>query len=153
MNEDGEYVNDEFVKEFIEQIAENPYRTIERNKLIRDCKELVAENDALRGKQRPVGRPIAASPSQQAQVILYRQEGWSLRRIVGHLLAPLPPDMRDDTAFMDRLHAYAQSSSMAQPAMAGSFCVQLAQRRMHGLRHILDQSARRYRSLWIAKIA
>ncbi|MET4118811.1 ATP-dependent Lon protease [Bradyrhizobium sp. JR1.5] len=25
---------------------------------------------------------------------------------VGHLLAPLPPDMRDDTAFMDRLHAY-----------------------------------------------
>jgi ATP-dependent Lon protease len=26
---------------------------------------------------------------------------------VGHLLAPLPPDMRNDTAFMDRLHAYA----------------------------------------------
>jgi hypothetical protein len=26
---------------------------------------------------------------------------------IGHLLAPLPPDMRDDTAFMDRLHAYA----------------------------------------------
>jgi ATP-dependent Lon protease len=26
---------------------------------------------------------------------------------VGQLLAPLPPDMRDDTAFMDRLHAYA----------------------------------------------
>lgn len=26
---------------------------------------------------------------------------------VGHLLAPLPSDMRDDTAFMDRLHAYA----------------------------------------------
>jgi ATP-dependent Lon protease len=26
---------------------------------------------------------------------------------VGHLLAPLPPDMRDDTAFMDRLHGYA----------------------------------------------
>jgi ATP-dependent Lon protease len=25
---------------------------------------------------------------------------------VGHLLAPLPPDMRNDTAFMDRLHAY-----------------------------------------------
>lgn len=25
---------------------------------------------------------------------------------VGHLLSPLPPDMRDDTAFMDRLHAY-----------------------------------------------
>src|SRR6202042_2962532 len=25
---------------------------------------------------------------------------------VGHLLAPLPPDMRDHTAFMDRLHAY-----------------------------------------------
>lgn len=24
---------------------------------------------------------------------------------VGHLLGPLPPDMRDDTAFMDRLHA------------------------------------------------
>lgn len=24
----------------------------------------------------------------------------------GHLLAPLPPEMRDDTAFMDRLHAY-----------------------------------------------
>jgi ATP-dependent Lon protease len=26
---------------------------------------------------------------------------------VGHLLSPLPPDMREDTAFMDRLHAYA----------------------------------------------
>ena len=25
---------------------------------------------------------------------------------VGHLLTPLPPEMRDDTAFMDRLHAY-----------------------------------------------
>ncbi len=25
---------------------------------------------------------------------------------VGHLLKPLPPEMRDDTAFMDRLHAY-----------------------------------------------
>ena len=26
---------------------------------------------------------------------------------VGHLFSPLPPDMRDDTAFMDRVHAYA----------------------------------------------
>ncbi|MCY3837817.1 MAG: BREX system Lon protease-like protein BrxL [Gammaproteobacteria bacterium] len=25
---------------------------------------------------------------------------------VGHLLSPLPPQMRDDTAFMDRIHAY-----------------------------------------------
>ena len=25
---------------------------------------------------------------------------------VGHLFGPLPPEMRDDTAFMDRLHAY-----------------------------------------------
>jgi len=25
---------------------------------------------------------------------------------IGHLLSPLPPDMRDDTAFMDRIHAY-----------------------------------------------
>ena len=25
---------------------------------------------------------------------------------IGHLLAPLPPEMRTDTAFMDRLHAY-----------------------------------------------
>src|SRR5215470_895676 len=25
---------------------------------------------------------------------------------VGHLLSPLPPEMRDDTAYMDRLHAY-----------------------------------------------
>lgn len=25
---------------------------------------------------------------------------------VGHLLGPLPPQMRDDTAFMDRIHAY-----------------------------------------------
>lgn len=25
---------------------------------------------------------------------------------VGHLLGPMPPEMRDDTAFMDRLHAY-----------------------------------------------
>ena len=26
---------------------------------------------------------------------------------IGHLLSPLSPDMRDDTAFMDRIHAYA----------------------------------------------
>ena len=26
---------------------------------------------------------------------------------IGHLLSPLPPEMRDDTAFMDRLHAFA----------------------------------------------
>ena len=26
---------------------------------------------------------------------------------VAHLLGPLPPEMRDDTAFMDRIHAYA----------------------------------------------
>lgn len=26
---------------------------------------------------------------------------------IGHLLGPLPPEMRDDTAFMDRLHSYA----------------------------------------------
>ena len=25
---------------------------------------------------------------------------------IGHLLGPLPPEMRDDTAFMDRVHAY-----------------------------------------------
>ena len=25
---------------------------------------------------------------------------------VGHLFGPLPPDMRHDTAFMDRIHAY-----------------------------------------------
>jgi ATP-dependent Lon protease len=25
---------------------------------------------------------------------------------VGHLLGPMPPEMRDDTAFMDRIHAY-----------------------------------------------
>ena len=26
---------------------------------------------------------------------------------VGHLLSPMPPEMRNDTAFMDRIHAYA----------------------------------------------
>lgn len=26
---------------------------------------------------------------------------------IGHLLGPMPPEMRNDTAFMDRLHAYA----------------------------------------------
>ena len=26
---------------------------------------------------------------------------------IGHLLSPMPPEMRDDTAFMDRLHAFA----------------------------------------------
>ena len=25
---------------------------------------------------------------------------------IGHLLSPLPREMRDDTAFMDRIHAY-----------------------------------------------
>lgn len=28
------------------------------------------------------------------------------QRRIGHLLSPLPPEMRDDTAFMDRIHAY-----------------------------------------------
>jgi len=28
------------------------------------------------------------------------------QRKIGHLLKPLPPEMRDDTAFMDRIHAY-----------------------------------------------
>jgi ATP-dependent Lon protease len=26
---------------------------------------------------------------------------------IGHLLSPMPPEMRDDTAFMDRIHAFA----------------------------------------------
>ena len=25
---------------------------------------------------------------------------------VGHLFGPMPPEMRDDTAFMDRVHSY-----------------------------------------------
>ena len=25
---------------------------------------------------------------------------------IGHLFGPLPPEMKDDTAFMDRLHSY-----------------------------------------------
>lgn len=29
------------------------------------------------------------------------------QQLTGHLLSPLPPEMRGDTAFMDRLHAYA----------------------------------------------
>ncbi len=29
------------------------------------------------------------------------------QQCVGHLLSPLPPEMRNDTAFMDRIHAYA----------------------------------------------
>jgi ATP-dependent Lon protease len=28
---------------------------------------------------------------------------------IGHLLSPMPPEMRNDTAFMDRIHAYAPS--------------------------------------------
>ena len=31
---------------------------------------------------------------------------------VGHLLSPLPPEMRDDTAFMDRIHAYAHQAGI-----------------------------------------
>ena len=30
----------------------------------------------------------------------------SQQQRIGHLLSPLPPEMRDDTAFMDRIHAY-----------------------------------------------
>lgn len=26
---------------------------------------------------------------------------------IGHLFGPMPPEMRDDTAFMDRIHTYA----------------------------------------------
>lgn len=35
---------------------------------------------------------------------------------IGHLLTPLPPEMREDTAFMDRLHAYAPGWSFPKLA-------------------------------------
>jgi ATP-dependent Lon protease len=35
---------------------------------------------------------------------------------VGHLLGPLPPEMRNDTAFMDRIHAYAPGWSFPKLA-------------------------------------
>ncbi len=33
---------------------------------------------------------------------------------VGHLLSPLPPEMRNDTAFMDRLHAYVARLGLSE---------------------------------------
>jgi ATP-dependent Lon protease len=36
---------------------------------------------------------------------------------VGHLFGPLPPEMRDDTAFMDRIHAYVPGWDV--PKLAG----------------------------------
>jgi ATP-dependent Lon protease len=36
---------------------------------------------------------------------------------IGHLFAPLPPQMRDDTAFMDRIHAYLPGWDV--PKMSG----------------------------------
>ena len=33
---------------------------------------------------------------------------------VGHLLSPLPPEMRNDTAFMDRIHAYAPGLGLSE---------------------------------------
>ena len=33
---------------------------------------------------------------------------------IGHLFGPLPPEMRDDTAFMDRIHAYLPGLGRAQ---------------------------------------
>jgi len=60
---------------------------------------------------------MASGEFSRARILLEQRAGlcslailiWNLDQAqrVGHLLAPLPPDMRDDTAFMDRLHAYA----------------------------------------------
>ena len=49
--------------------------------MCRSYNELLVENDGLRGNQRPVGRPIAASETQQAQALAYRKEGRSIRWI------------------------------------------------------------------------
>jgi ATP-dependent Lon protease len=34
---------------------------------------------------------------------------------IGHLLSPLPPEMRNDTAFMDRIHAYLPGWDFPKP--------------------------------------
>ena len=39
---------------------------------------------------------------------------------IGHLLSPLPPEMRNDTAFMDRLHALAPSGGFLQVESIGA---------------------------------
>ena len=42
---------------------------------------------------------------------------------VGHLLSPLPPEMRNDTAFMDRLHAYAPGWEYPKLRLCNNFSV------------------------------
>src|SRR4051812_25409338 len=65
----------------------------------------------VRASCRPDGRPPAATPWESSDALddhkhapdegpLYRRHG------LGHLFGPMPPEMRDDTALMDRIHCY-----------------------------------------------
>jgi hypothetical protein len=51
------------------------------NKLVERFNALLHENNDLLGNKRPVGRPIAASEAQRAQVLAYHKQGRSLRWI------------------------------------------------------------------------
>jgi transposase len=81
LDEDNHYTNGDFIKSHNELLDENDKLITDYNKLVRKHNELLYENNDLRGDKRPVGRPIAASETQQAQALAYHKEGKSIRWI------------------------------------------------------------------------
>lgn len=81
LDEDGKYINKDFIKHHVE-FADQVVEWIDKyNRLVGRFNKLLDENNDLRGNKRPVGRPIAASKTQQAQVLAYHKEGRSIRWI------------------------------------------------------------------------
>ena len=81
LNDAGEYTNDEFLKGYHELAFELDNMVSNYNKVVREYNDLLHLAQRHLGHGRPVGRPIAASEAQQAQVLQYHREGRSLRWI------------------------------------------------------------------------
>lgn len=81
VNADGYYTNGEMIEQYNELSDDNDKLYAHLKKMNQCIEALVRENDNLRDRQRPVGRPIAASKTQQEQALAYHKEGRSMRWI------------------------------------------------------------------------
>ena len=81
VTEDGGYTNSDFIERHCELIRSEDKLITDYNKLVGRHTALLDENNNLRGNQRPVGRPVAASETQQTQALAYHKEGRSIRWI------------------------------------------------------------------------
>ena len=83
LNDDGEWRNGEFIQGHNELVDKF-------NNLINRYNRLVRDYNQYAMPPQPVGRPIAASGAQQAQVLRLRKRGMSLRGIAGEMSLGLP---------------------------------------------------------------